>query len=128
MYLKEGANYPNLDTDEFSCYLIGRHLEDIKKLFVTAVHQTGVNPADLVVMAKMVSESAHVNNVLSHMHVAEFEQKAIFVTSDIMHGVTLPGKMMKAFLTELTKNPTHSIAQTKFKQLLAGPKPNARAS
>lgn len=101
MYIKDADKYPNADTDEFACYLFGQDIEQIKRLFATAILNTGIPAEDLEIMPLLISTNADHNAVASHLKVAAFEEKAIFTPVDIDPMLSVSNIIMNDFLNHL---------------------------
>ncbi len=120
MYITEASKYPNAETEEFACYLFGHGIEEVKRLFATAIHQTGIPADDLTIVSLMVSNNADQGTVMTHLKVAEFEEKAIFTPQDIDLTQTISNAVMNAFLTDLYQTAkTTSAASSKFEEIYA---------
>lgn len=120
MYITEASKYPNVETEEFACYLFGHGIEEVKRLFATAIHLTGISADDLTIVSLMVSNDADQATVLTHLKVAEFEEKAVFTPQDIDPTRTISNTVMNAFLTDLYQTTkSNSAASNKFDEIYA---------
>lgn len=118
MYIENTENYPNPDLDEFSCYLFGHDLEEIKKLFTVAVHQTGIAAEDLAVIPMLITKTAGKYAVSTHLKVAAFEEKAIFTPKDIDPTLTVDPNFMSKFISALlSSNGDQNLIQSKMADL-----------
>lgn len=118
MYLRDSSKYPNLDSDEFACYLFGNDMFQIRSLFTTAVHATGVDPKDLEITPLFITNTAGKYAVSTHLKVAAFEEKAIFTPIDINPTLSIEPEILDTFLNELYNSNNHQeLVQTKINQM-----------
>lgn len=125
MYIENTEKYPNAELDEFPCYLFGHDLDEIKKLFTVAVHETGIAAEDLSVMPLLITKTAGKYAVSTHLKVAAFEEKAIFTPKDINPTLSIDPNIMSQFVSALlSSNGDQTVIQSKMSELY-GPQPIA---